>query len=122
MPVIKTWLTPEMREEQFNELYNALWSAVEDVPELGLSQSRPQEVTFLFPSDRMKKGLGQYLIVEVGRLTPKSERTLDVRNQLARELGGVLVAFFRDIMFVEVFVDPDGFWSWTRKERNRDVE
>jgi len=59
MPVIKTWLVPEMREAQFEELYDDLWRAVERVPELGFNKKKPEDITFLFPKDQMVKEMGR---------------------------------------------------------------
>ncbi|HEY9583200.1 MAG TPA: hypothetical protein VJK09_02730 [Candidatus Paceibacterota bacterium] len=104
MPVIKVWLLPEMEQEAIEHLYADIWKAIEGVPELGLSYKRPQDVTVLFPKDKMQKGLGEYFLVEVTNLTPKLGRTPEVRIRLADALRELVQAWFPDAKFIEVVV------------------
>ncbi len=107
MPVIKVWLLPDMEQTQFERLYDALWEGVESVSELGLRVERPQDITFLFPKDHMQKGLGEDGLIEVSQLTPKPERTPEVKQRLARVLSGVVRAFCPNMKFMEVFIEEE---------------
>ncbi|OHB18376.1 MAG: hypothetical protein A2749_02645 [Parcubacteria group bacterium RIFCSPHIGHO2_01_FULL_45_26] len=104
MPVIKVWLLPAMEKEAIELLYANIWEAIEGVPELGLSYKRPQDVTILFPEDKIQKGLDEYFLVEVTNLTPKPGRTSEVRLRLADALRKLVQAWFPDAKFIEVVV------------------
>jgi len=46
---IKISLLPTMEQKALELLYGNVWDAIELVPELGLTRTRPQDVTVLFP-------------------------------------------------------------------------
>jgi len=113
MPVIKVWCLPDMKEEELNRLHQGIVGAVCSVKELGLNSEN--DMTTLFPVDKMKYGLGKDIVVEITGLTDKPERTLEVRQTLARHVGMFTSGFFPDAR-IEVFVYPDDqkrdvFWS-----------
>lgn len=59
-------------------------------------------------------GLGEEIIIEVSGLFEELERSENVRNELARKLGKVLVEFFPAALvecFVQSFNPSQGFWS-----------
>lgn len=105
MPVIEVCLLPtDTGQDVLERLYDRLWEAVESVPVLGLTKVRPQDITILFPPDLMKKGIGDYFLIRVGELTPKPERTHEVRKSLGEALKGALLEFFPNAKFVEVII------------------
>jgi phenylpyruvate tautomerase PptA (4-oxalocrotonate tautomerase family) len=114
MPLIKVWCLPKTGERKLNQLFKAIVQAVASVTELGLKDEK--SMTVLFPLDMMKYGLGTEIIVEVTGLFVKNERTLDVRQHLAANLGTTLKQFFPKTEKVECLVytfNPmlEGFWS-----------
>ena len=105
MPVIEVCLVPtDTPQSTLERLYDRIWEAIESVPDLGLTRTRPQDVTVLFPADLMKKGIGEYFLVRVSELTPKPERTDEVKKNLGEALKMVVLEFFPDGKFVEVIV------------------
>lgn len=112
MPVIKLWCLPETDEDFLRALHVRVVTAVEHVEVLGLKGEAA--MTVLFPKDMMSYGLGTEIVVEVTGLFKKPERTPEVQNQLARNLGVAVKEFFPDAK-VECFVNPfnpaQGFWS-----------
>lgn len=113
MPVIKVWCLPSgQTEDDLNRLHQAIVAAVVSIRELGLKDQN--DMTCLFPPDLMKYGLGEEIIVEIGGLFRKPERTPEVCQRLARNIGGVVKAFYHNAK-IECFVttiDPlDGFWT-----------
>jgi hypothetical protein len=118
MPVIKIWCLPECAEEKLTQIFKSIVSAVEGVPELGLKGER--SMTVLFPKDMMEYGLGTEIIIEVTGLVDKPERTREVRNRLAEQLGQVIKSNFPKAM-VECYVYPFnpslGFWTIPRMGR-----
>jgi len=122
MPVIKVWCLPSgQTKDDLNRLHKAIVAAVVSIRELGLQSEN--DMTCLFPPDLMKYGLGEEIIVEISGLFQKPERTQDVRQRLARNVGGVVKAFYHNAK-IECFVatiDPlDGFWASAESEPRED--
>jgi hypothetical protein len=121
MPVIKVWCLPKLSERKLNGVFKGIVSAVESVPELGLKGEK--SMTVLFPTDAMKYGLGTEIIVEVTGLFVKPERTDEVRQRLAEEIGTTVKGLFPKAM-VECFVFPfdptQGFWTNPRMGPRRE--
>lgn len=115
MPIIKVWCLPEnVTERGFHELLEGIVAAVVGVPELGL---RDEDMTILFPPDRVKWGLGEEIIVEIGGLFIKPERTKGVRNRLAQRVGEAVKSHFPNAYiecFVQTFDPVEGFWASER--------
>jgi len=113
MPIIKIWCLPEVDEPKLNELHQSIVRAVASVEELGVKDEK--DITCLFPPDMMKYGLGSEIIVEVTGLFAKPERTDEIRQRLAAQLGQVVKDLFSDAQLVECFVYPfspsQGFWT-----------
>ncbi len=113
MPVIKVWCLPDITEEKLRELHHGIVKATESVEALRLNGE--QSMTVLFPEDKMKYGLGTDIIVEVGWLFVKPERTLDVRRELVRNLYRIVKKFFPNakVECGEESLDREkqGFWS-----------
>lgn len=112
MPVIKVWCLPDLSENEYSRLHKAIVGAVCAVKELDLKTE--DDMTVLFPADKMKYGLGTVIVVEVTGLTDKPERTLTVRQRLALNIGLIVSEIFPDAK-VESFVYPDdkvrdAFW------------
>jgi phenylpyruvate tautomerase PptA (4-oxalocrotonate tautomerase family) len=112
MPIIKVWCLPKnIPEERLKILCEAIIAAVESIPELGFAGKN--DVTVLFPSDRMEWGLGEEIIAEVG-IFNKPERTEEVRAKLAEKIGQLLHGYFPSAK-IECFIHPlersSGFWK-----------
>lgn len=112
MPVILVFRVPEsINEVGLVNLCEGLKAAVVSVTALGLT---PDEVSVFFPTDRLKVGLGEEVIVFVDGVFEKPERTPIVRAELAQVVGNKVKSFFPKA-FVEVFVrgfNPvQGYWS-----------
>jgi len=108
-----------MEENELNRLHKGIVGAVCAVRELGLNSEN--DMTTLFPADKMKYGLGTDIVVEVTGLIDKPERTKDVRQLLARNVGLIVSEFFPDAK-VESFVYPDDkerdtFWCSDKLKR-----
>lgn len=113
MPVIKLWCLPnDLDEERLRELHKAVVAAVVGVKELGLRGE--QDMITLFPPDMMKYGLGTEIIIEVGELFGKPERTEEVRGRLAQSLGETVKSLFPDAKVVckldPPFDPKQGYW------------
>ncbi len=118
MPVIKIWCLPKCSERKLNRVFDRIVAAAVSVRELGLKDKH--SMTVLFPTDMMKFGLGTEIIIEVTGLFIKPERTEEVRNRLAEQLGKTIKELFPKAM-VECFVSPfdptQGFWTNSRMGR-----
>lgn len=113
MPVIKVWCLPKSEEEKLNELHQSIVRAVASVEELGVKDE-----------------------VEVTGLFDKPERTDEIRQRLAEQIGKAVKGQFPDTelkditclfppdmmqyglgteIIIECFVYPfqvsKGFWS-----------
>ena len=105
MPVVETsLLPPDTSQETLEDLYWAYWRAFGSVPELGLTRKHPESITFLFPRDLLGLEIGKYFLIRVTELTPKPERSEDVRKKLADALVIALVRHFPGTTFVETIV------------------
>jgi len=99
MLVIKTWCLPEMKEEQLQKLFQTILANVMNIPQLRVESER--DMLCLFPSDMMKYGLGQEILVEVTGFPGSLE--LSWRTTLSSNLRGILHRFLpkaRIILFV----------------------
>lgn len=104
MPVVFVYGLPEnMKDNHIDELYKELVATILNIQELNL-QSR--QITFFFPSDRMKMGLGEEIVIFVKGLIYKKERTDEVRQKLAKNLGMVAKKHFPNADLVECFIEP----------------
>ena len=124
MPVIKVWcLPPGQSEDDLNRLYQNIVEAAVSVTELGLRGGK--DITCLFPPDLMQLGLGEEIIIEIGGLFQKPERTPEVRQRLARSVGESVKRLYPKAM-VECFVrtiDPSqGFWTSASAEEKKESE
>ena len=85
MLVIKVWCLPlEQTEDDLNRLHQAIVAAVVSTTELGLKSEK--NMLCLFPSDRMKYGLGQEILIEISGLRNDSEEKQGIRRQIRRYL------------------------------------
>lgn len=112
MPVIKTWCLPQLEQEELERLYEDMSEVVVGTTEFGLSD--PGDVTFLFPTDMMNKGLGEEIIVEMF-FFERPARTKEVLERVAQGLGEILQRRFPDAL-VEVFMlrfdsEAEPWWS-----------
>ncbi len=116
MPIIKVWCLPaNQSEHELRMLHKIIVGAVISVKELGLKDQN--DMTCLFPPDLMKYGLGEEIIVEVTGLFDKPERTDEVRQRLAKELGEAIHILYPNAKVectVEVINPAKGFWTSAR--------
>ena len=95
--VLKIWCLPDgLTEEELKSLFQQILAVVKDIPELCVRSAK--DATILFPADRMKWGLGEDIVAEVGDL-PRSLSlgTSDcwaVRLALGLRLGTMLKECF----------------------------
>lgn len=113
MPVIKVWCLPSgQSEDDLNRLHQRIVRSVVSISELGLRGE--EDMTCLFPPDLMKYGLGEEIIIEIGGLFKKPERTQEVCWRLAREVGRGVKELYPKAK-VECFVlainPADEFWT-----------
>lgn len=113
-PVITVWCLPDAHEKTFNDLHKAIVGAVlKWCPYL----KGEQDMTVLFPSDKMAYGLGTDVPIDVERMNRSS---LEERKGLARDLVEVVRRFLPEAL-VECIVRKDnvgggvGFWSSAEK-------
>ncbi len=113
MPVIKIWCLPaNQTEKKLNKVHQSIVSAVVGIPELGLKDQN--DMTCLFVPDLMSYGLGEEIIVEIGGLFEKPERTKEIRQQLAKNVGlGIKKLYPKAKIecFVSSFNPENGFWT-----------
>lgn len=101
MPVIYVHgIPPEATREHLEKLLGDLRQAVASVEEL---QITPGQVTVFFPADRVQKGLGEEIILQIEGLYERPERTPEVLNRLAAACARVTRAYFYAAL-IEVFV------------------
>lgn len=117
MPIIKVWCLPnDLEEGDLRLLKTSIILVVGRVKELGLNK---EDITVRFPRDMMDDELGAEVIAEVVGLFEKPERTDEVRNRLARDIGAILQARFPEAK-IECLVYPfnpaQGFWSSDMKK------
>lgn len=111
MPVIKVWCLPKLTESYLKDLFMGIVDAAKSIPELGLKDEH--SMTVLFPTDAMKYGLGEEIIVEAAILM-KPERDEEVRQRLAQALGRRVKGFFPKAnvqCFVFPFEPAQGSWT-----------
>ena len=126
IPVVKIYCLPKgVDENELQEIYETVKKTIVDVKELKIT---PGQVTVLFIPDLMELGLGDEIIVEIGKLYDKPERTQKVLNQLAEKVGLSLVGFTSSTstwlwkkpdlieVFVETFGVPGKKAYWSSKE------
>ncbi|KKS65765.1 MAG: hypothetical protein UV34_C0009G0036 [Parcubacteria group bacterium GW2011_GWB1_42_6] len=113
MPVIKVWCLPSgQSEDDLNRLHKKIVEAVVSVSQLGLRDQN--DMTCLFPPDLMKYGLGEEIIVEIGGLFKKPERTRDVLQCLAKKVGEGIKELYPEAKvecFVSIIDLENGFWT-----------
>ncbi len=113
MPVIKVWCLPVVDEQKIKELNQYIVRTVIGIGELGVKDEK--DITCLFPLDMMKHSTGSAIVIEVTGLFEKPERTDEVRQRLAEQLGAVVESLFPATWLVECFVYPfnpsQGFWA-----------
>lgn len=113
MPVVFVYgVSDKVGEEKIVRVYNGLCAAILSIVELGLQRD---QITFFFPPDRMKTGLGGEIIIFIEGLFEKPERTKEVKVRLARIVVSRAQDLFPEASLIECFVetfDPQkGFWS-----------
>ncbi len=113
MPVIKVWCLPVGQDEvKLNFLHREIVKAVVAIKALGLRDQN--DMTCLFVPDLMSYGLGEEIIVEIGGLFVKPERTPEIRQALAASVGHAVSDFYPGAKvecFVSSFNPAQGFWT-----------
>lgn len=114
MPVIEVWCLPvDQTEDDLRRLHQAIVQAVVGVPELHLRNQN--DMTVLFPTDLMKYGLGEEIIVKI-EMFERPERSLKVKQSLAKNVGMAVKMLYPKAKVesgpVKTFrPETDGFWS-----------
>ena len=114
MPVIKVWCLPaDQTEDDLRTLHQMIVEAVISVRELGLKDQN--DMTVLFPTDMMRYGLGEEIIVEI-EMFEKPERLSEVKQRLAQNIGMAVKMRYPKAKVesgpVKTFrPEMDGFWS-----------
>lgn len=113
MPVIKVWCLPAGQDEaKLNLLHQAIVRVVTAIKALGLRDQN--DMTCLFVPDLMSYGLGEEIIVEIGGLFMKLERTPEVRQSLAASVGKAVKKLYPEAKvecFITSFDLSQGFWT-----------
>lgn len=110
MPIVKVWGLPAGEEYNLRTLRKKVPAAIAAIPELGLMD---EQITCLFPSDRMTYGLGEEIIIEIVGLFEKPERTEEVRHRLAEGVGSAVHGLYPNAKvecFIQTFNPNAGFW------------
>jgi len=103
MPVIVVYGIPaEATQKELEKFCDSLIAKCVSIPELKLKKNM---VSCFFPADRMKKGLGEEIIIFVEGLFKDKKRTDEVRRCLATQLVNVTRIHFHDAL-AECFVKP----------------
>jgi hypothetical protein len=122
VPVIKVWCLPSgQSEEDLKHLHQEIVKAVLSVTELGLHDQ--SDMTCLFPPDLMKYGLGEEIIIEIGGLFEKPERTQEVRQRLAENVGKAVKDLYPKAKvecFISSFDPRQGFWTSESEVQKKD--
>ena len=112
MPIIFVYGTPaSVAGHVLERLLESLQHATAGVTEL---QLKPEEVTVLFPPDRVDKGLGEEIIIMVEGLYECPDRTVVVLNTLAEKCGQTVLEYFPKALvecFVRTVNPVAGIWT-----------
>jgi hypothetical protein len=85
MLVIKTWCLPAGQSEGgLRILHKTIVNVVVSVPELGLKDQN--DMVCLFPSDLMKYGLGEEIVIEVTDISEKPKYTKKAFQELKENI------------------------------------
>lgn len=107
MLVIKVWCLPTQKEEELRELHKAIVAAV---VETNLIEVKNQnDMVVLFPSDLMKYGLGEEIIVEIGGL--QRREGFSMSECLAERVGKAIQSSYPKAR-VECFINNFNMCSW----------
>ena len=113
MIVIKVWCLPsDQSEGDLNRLHQAIVKAAVSIPELRLGDEN--DMVCLFPTDLMKYGLGEEIIVDINGLPYIPRKNATVCEQLARCVGesvSVLYPKARIECVVIRFSSSQGVWT-----------
>lgn len=105
MPIVKIEGIPSNFDQQhLAEIERRIKEAIASVSELRIETN---DISVLFPEDRLKKRARMEIIATVDGLFTKPERTDEVRQALANKVVGVLTELFQqDVSLIECFVKP----------------
>jgi phenylpyruvate tautomerase PptA (4-oxalocrotonate tautomerase family) len=117
MPVIKVWCLPlDQKQKDLKRLYSKIVKAVTSVSELDLKDGK--DMTILFVPDLMEYGLGAEIIVEISGLFERPERTPEVLQRLAENVGSAVKELYPKAKvecFIYTFNPRQGFWTSDQK-------
>lgn len=121
MPVITILGVPDIGAAILEEYIGQVCEIVTQRQELGLTHD---QVSVFIPADRVSKGLGEEIILQVNGLVYKPERSREVRQALASGLANTTTRFFQSLLpqlrlvevFIQLFDEHDGFASWQFQE------
>jgi hypothetical protein len=84
MVIVKVWCLPEgLTEEELQDFFWKIVSTAKSVHGAGVSSEK--DVLILFPTDRMKWGLGEDILAEIGGLPRISRESKKVFGQRVGE-------------------------------------
>ncbi len=85
-PIVKVYCLPAgLSENQLNDLFKDIVSAMISVEELGVVDE--DDVLVLFVPDMMAYGLGKEVLAEIDASLPFQEKTEEIKNRVATEIG-----------------------------------
>jgi hypothetical protein len=120
MLTIKVWCLPRLSQKKLEGLF---WDIVEAVGSVKAMTKAGHTGTgnmlVLYPSDKMKLGLGAEVLIEVEGLTDARICNLSVRNELAGRLGLVVEKLLPKAQIDCRIHKPDssmGRWQNTRRK------
>ena len=85
-------------------MYEIIKENLLDIKELELKEN---QITVLFIPDMMEKGLGDEVIIEIGKLFPNPKRTRAVLQRVAEKVGESLNDYFSKPKWTDCWPRPD---------------
>ncbi len=118
MIVIKVWcLPPNQDEDVLNLLHQAIVKTVVSVSELGVKDEN--DMVCLFPTDLMKYGLGQEIVIEIDGLPDMPRKNTSIPVQLAESVGKSVSVLYPEAKIkcsVEEFNPSKAVWISTKQK------
>lgn len=116
MLVVKVWcLPPDQSEDVLRRLHLTIVDEVFKIRELGINDEN--DMVVLFPSDLMKYGLGEEIVIEMTGLLEKPEITDQVCQNLAFNVGARISHWYQNsrvVSFVQTQNPNRGYAPFCR--------
>ncbi len=115
MPVVTVYgVPPETPVQQLEKMINDLQFMIAGAKTMNIE---PSDVSVFFPSDLVRNGLGEEIIVFISGIYNKPERTQQVLRMVARRVGDIIKRSYFPNAMVEVFAQPvDSVLCWSSQE------